>query len=297
MRTTQIFIASALLCTLPVAVHAQDKDKYTCDQFQFFGPTNSQGNTILLAHALNDSDFVVGELEDQSEYGFYSRSGASFKTFLFPGSSSTIASGVNNARKIVGSYFTVSSNVWHGFETVRGSPITIDYPGAAQTFPTGINNRDQIVGSYVPQSEPLTGFILSNGQFTTLSVEGDSETLPAAINDSGAVVGWWDTALYAYPFIYMDGSYTLPTAPPTAQLTLFTGINNKGEIAGYYLETDSAVSKGFIFVNGVYNIISIPNAESVKLGGINDHGDITGTIMTRAGDQPAFLGTGCHFRD
>jgi uncharacterized membrane protein len=297
MRAIQFFIVSALLCALCVAGHAQDEDKYTCDQFQFFGPTDSQGNTIPLAHSLNDSDLVVGELEDQSEYGFYSRAGISFNTFVVPGSSSTIASGVNNAGKIVGSYFTVSSNVWHGFENAAGRPITIDYPGAQQTFPTGINNQDQIVGSYVPQSEPVTGFVLSKGHFATLSVEGASETLPAAINDSSAVVGWWDTAVYAYPFIYIDGNYTLPTTPPTAQLTLFTGINNQGEIAGYYLETDSAVFKSFIFVNGIYNIVAIPNARWVRLGGINDHGDITGTIMTSAGEQPAFLGTGCRFRD
>jgi uncharacterized membrane protein len=297
MRAIQFFIAFALLGALSVTGHAQDEGKYTCGQFQFFGPTDSQDSTIPLAHALNDSDFVVGELEDQSEYGFYSRAGISFNTFLIPGSSSTIASGVNNAGKIVGQYFTVSSNVWHGFETAAGGPVTIDYPGAQQTFASGINNQDQIVGSYVPQSEPLTGFMLSKGQFTTLSVEGASETLPAAINDSGTVVGWWDTASYAYPFIYIDGNYTLPTVPSTAQLTLFTGINNLGEIAGYYLETDSAAFKSFIFVNGVYNMISVPNAKSVELGGINDRGDITGTIMTPAGDQPAFLGTDCHFQD
>lgn len=295
MRAIQIFIASALICTLPFALHAQDKDKYTCDQFQFFGPTDSQGDTIPLAHALNDSDFVVGELDHQSEYGFYSRAGISFNTFLVPGSSSTRAYGVNNAGKIVGSYFTVSSNEWHGFEIVRGSSITIDYPGAVQTFPAGINNRDQVVGSYVPQSGPLSGFILSNGQFTTLSVEGASETLPAAINVSGTVVGWWDAPSSAYPFIYLDGNYILPTTPPGAQLTLFTGINKRGEIVGHYLENDSAIFKGFIFVKGVYNSISVPNAKSVRLGGINDHGDITGTIMTGAGDQPAFLGTSCHF--
>jgi hypothetical protein len=295
MRAIQIFITCALLCALSVAGHAQEKHKYTCDQFQFFGPTDSQGDTIPLAHALNDSDFVVGELDQDREYGFYSRAGISFNTFLVPGSSSTRASGVNNAGKIVGSYFTVLSNVWHGFEIVRGSSITIDYPGAVQTFPTGMNDRDQIVGSYVPQSGPLSGFILSNGQFTTLSVEGASETLPAAINVSGTVVGWWDGPGYASPFIYLDGNYILPITPPGAQVTLFTGINKRGEIAGQYLENDSAIFKGFIFVNGIYNSISVPNAKSVKLGGINDHGDITGTIMTGAGDQPAFLGTSCHF--
>jgi uncharacterized membrane protein len=294
MRAIQIFITCALLCALSVAGHAQDKHKYTCDQFLFFGPTDSQGDTIPLAHALNDSDFVVGELDHQSEYGFYSQAGISFNTFLVPGSSSTRAFGVNNAGKIVGSYFTVLSNVWHGFVTVRGKPITIDYPGAVQTFPSGINNRDQIVGSYVPQSGSVTGFLFSNGQFTTLSVEGAAETLPAAINISGAVVGWWFGAAPPSPFIYLDGNYTLPIQPPGAQLTLFTGINNRGEIAGYYLN-DSAIFKGFIFVNGIYNSIFVPNAKSVKLGGINDHGDITGTIMTGGGDQPAFLGTSCHF--
>jgi hypothetical protein len=43
-------------------------------------------------------------------------------------------------------------------------------------------------------------------------------------------------------------------------------------------------------------IIAIPNTTNVVLGGINNRGDITGTLTTLSnGDQPGFLGTKCHF--
>jgi hypothetical protein len=299
MRPVQFFIALALVCTLPVASHAQGT--YTCAHFQFFGPTNIYGNTIPFAGALNDSDLIVGEfVYYQSEYGFYSQAGTTFQPFLVKGSSSADLSGVNNAGEAVGSYYisSGSSEGWHGFETASGStPTPINYPASEQTWATGINNQNQIVGYYVPKNEPVTGFTLSNGKYTTLQVEGASETLPTAVNDSGTIVGWWDSPFSSYPFIYIDGNYTLPAAPSTAGETFFTAINNQGQIAGNYLDADVIPTAfvGFVYVDGVYNIVSIPNAKWVELRGINNHGDITGTIMTEAGDQPAFLGTSCHF--
>jgi uncharacterized membrane protein len=299
MRHIQFVLALAVVCAFSLAGHAQST--YTCDHYQFFGPTNTVGDLIPYAFAVNDSDFVVGWFLDggQGEYGFYSQAGTSFHPFKVQGSSSTYLKSVSNAGEMVGWYFVPSDNEWHGFKTSAGGPpiTTVDYPGAVQTYAQGINDQGQIVGAYVLESGPQPGFLLSNGQFTTLSVEGASETFPRAINDSGTVVGSFSVPSYAYPFIYSDGNYTLPTAPPTAQLTLFTGINNQGQIAGYYvdLSVSPAVYVAFVYVDGIYNPISIPNATQLQLGGINDKGDITGTIMTPAGDQPAFLGTSCHF--
>jgi probable HAF family extracellular repeat protein len=79
-----------------------------------------------------------------------SRSG-SFTTIYVPGSTFTIAYGINNLGQIVG-YFGVPSpgnNIAHGFIYEGGNFTTIDDPDAKYfTVVSGINDQGQIVGSF-----------------------------------------------------------------------------------------------------------------------------------------------------
>ena len=64
----------------------------------------------------------------------------------FVGASNTIALGINNRGRIVGTYQT--STGIHGFTHYNGSYSTIAVPGALDTTPTGINRSGQVVGFY-----------------------------------------------------------------------------------------------------------------------------------------------------
>src|ERR1700726_3687474 len=85
------------------------------------------------------------------------------------------------------------------------------------TFPEDINDTGQITGFYYTapgQSSFQSGFLFSNGVFTTFSVPGAFDTNAAGINDAGQIVG---TATFPgqpgqFPtrgFLYSNGVFTV----------------------------------------------------------------------------------------
>jgi hypothetical protein len=71
------------------------------------------------------SGFVTLHLAGQTQDSY------TFTTIAYPGSSSTFASGIDVAGRIVGYY--VDGGVTHGFLQSNGSYSAIDYPGANWT--------------------------------------------------------------------------------------------------------------------------------------------------------------------
>jgi probable HAF family extracellular repeat protein len=71
-----------------------------------------------------------------------------------------------------------------------------------------------------------------------------------------------------------QGTYTQIDAP-TAFATECEGINNAGEIVGWYTHADGNVY-GFILRNGVFTTIERPDRTQTYLYGINDVGQIVG---------------------
>lgn len=131
--------------------------------------------------------------------------------FAVPGSTSTGATGINNAGQIVGSY-TDTTGRTHGFLDTNGAFITLDFPGSTSTQPTGINNLGQIVGFYSGGA-----FLYANGTFSNLPIPASSFPRPYSgtgqigINDSGQIVG---TTADDRGFLYANGQLTyLPILP------------------------------------------------------------------------------------
>jgi hypothetical protein len=73
-------------------------------------------------------------------------SGYTFTTFDVPGSTFTIAGGVNASGQVVGAY---GNGGTHGFLRSGGSYTTLDVPGSTFTNAFGINDSGQVVGGYV----------------------------------------------------------------------------------------------------------------------------------------------------
>ncbi|TMJ80734.1 MAG: hypothetical protein E6G76_26320 [Alphaproteobacteria bacterium] len=152
----------------------------------------------------------------------------------------TIASGINDAGQIVGQ-FRDASNRAHGFLLSGGSFITIDDPAAtgpgSGTFVQGINDARQIVGSYI-DARGSHGFLLSGGTFTTLNDPLATDgTQALGINDSGQIVGEYDDATGHHGFLHnlKDGTFTTLDVPGAFAGTTFAlGINDAGQIVGEY---------------------------------------------------------------
>lgn len=73
----------------------------------------------------------------------------------------TIATGINDAGDIVGSFSGPSNNYndFHGFALIQGQYVRIDVPGAAFSETFTINNHQDIVGAYADSSRKIHGYV------------------------------------------------------------------------------------------------------------------------------------------
>jgi probable HAF family extracellular repeat protein len=85
--------------------------------------------------------------------------------------------------------------------------------------------------------------------------------------------------------------------PLAAGFTAATGINNAGDIVGYFVDADRA-THGFIYLNGIYSAVDDPNAVGIPFAfavtqvfGINDNGDLVGNYVDAGGVFRGFLAT------
>jgi hypothetical protein len=147
--------------------------------------------------------------------------------------------------------------------TVSGQPVAINHPNAGTnsnqgTVPNGINNVGTIVGNYNDSNGISHGFIYNNGNFTTLDV-------PASFG--GVATG--------------------------AAATLATGINNSGEVVGFYGDILNGASYGFVYETegpdaGTYYTFSFPSSNYTYPLGINDQGTIVGYYVNANGIDEGF---------
>ena len=189
-----------------------------------------------------------------------------------PGSTSTIALGINNSGQIVGSYTDASGT--HGFLDTNNVFTTVPF------LPTGINNVGQIVGY---SSDGV--FLDTNGVVTDIALPnfgrpaGDLVTV-ARINDLGQIAGSYWQADIRQPvraFVYTNGALTfLPLVVGGDEETIVPkGINNAGQIL---VTTNIGFGSGYAYLyqNGSYTRIDGQNSPAVSLNN-------TGEIVTTAG--------------
>jgi uncharacterized membrane protein len=117
------------------------------------------------------------------------------------------------------------------------------------------------------------------------------ETSVEDLNNNGQIIGNYPDAKGTHGFIHLEntGLFTLPVDVPPATVLALRAINNGGQIAGDYVD-DRGNDRPFIAMGGTLNPLLIPNAPSVNVNGINDHGQIVGIIRS-AGKNHPFLGT------
>jgi len=167
--------------------------------------TPASGTVVNRLLGLNDFGKAVGFYQDAggAAHGYvYDTFAATFTPVSLPGAfnaTASTATGINNAGTVAGFY--VSGGIDHGFLDIGGSYMTVDDPNGTNTEILGLNNNGFAVGSYTDASGMRQGFVfdwLANS-FQTVSDPNASGT--AAFGISG---------------------------------TTATGINDQGDVVGYY---------------------------------------------------------------
>lgn len=172
---------------------------------------------------------------------------------------------------------------------------TVDVPAELGAFASayGINNAGVVVGNFVTVDGNLDGFLVQKGDFTDVAVPGvtsDSRGALNDVNDRGqAVGGFTDDSGDSHSFV-MDrhGEFAVLPDVPGAVLAEATGINNSGDIIGFYFDAGFA-PHGFIVRDGVYTTYDYPGSSRTLLTRINDRGQITGIRLDADGHRRGFV--------
>jgi probable HAF family extracellular repeat protein len=253
-----------------------------------FTPVNYPGATQTYLYGVNNSGQIVGQFGiDGSTQCCFVDTGGVFTTF----SGLTFVYGINDSGQVVGS----SSNSNSGVVDTGGLFTPVNYPGAAYSRLTGINDSGQVVGegnffqqcgAGAYQAETYQGFVETGGVYTPTNYPGAAETYVSGINDRGQIVGAGNffsdacsqgSSSSSQSFVETGGVYT-PINYPGAIQTFASGINDRGQVVGYFVDSSGA-EHGFVETGGVYTPINYPGSPATNPEGINANGEIVGSYL------------------
>lgn len=181
---------------------------------------------------------------------------------------------------------------WAGVAAAQTGLVQIDVPGSLSTTATGINNLNQIVGWYITLNSSGTGFEESGGTFMNLNINvpAGSYSQPLAINDTGSIVGVFGGSSGPEGFLLNGARYSAITGPAGSIQSEATGIDNGGDIAGWYINA-SSVTQGFLLngSTGTYSTIAVPGATATEITGINSAGGLVAGIADLSTGESGFL--------
>jgi PEP-CTERM motif len=225
-------------------------------------------STNAMALGVNSAGSVVGA--DGAGNAFIAVGGGSPVSFLPGSSTAATAFGINDNGAIAGQM--TLGGAMPGFVLNGDSLITVNAPSGANVVNAqGINNNGLVVGFYLGtdgQAHGFTGNIGSavGGVLTgTALADPTIPTIPGepgatfmfsqmlGVNDNGIAVGYYQdstTSQHGYLYNTMTGKYSFLDDPDAAfnngvEFTQITGINNSGEITGFYSDANG-VFHGFV---------------------------------------------------
>ena len=225
------------------------------------------------ANAINTSSQVVGT--NGSAAFTLNGISSSNKPLPLPPVNATTTSeaafGINDSGIIVGQYTDSSSGTTPGFVDVNGAyttlvpfPVVLNTPLVVNA--QGINNNGLVVGFYAQNNagNDQHGFLYdtATNAYTLLPDPSTAQTANdnlfltqfLGINDTGEAVGYYQTkdtnSQYGFLFNTLTNAYTYlddPAAVPfnSAQITQITGIDNAGDIAGFFVNA-AGTQQGFL---------------------------------------------------
>jgi uncharacterized membrane protein len=233
-----------------------------------------------------------------------------------PDPRATVYSGINNRRQLVGGYYVAGVTPdARGFypDDAHRAVVTdrkarrhrsVDVPGALITLAYALNDRTQVVGQYidegaVPDAQgrlpagSVHGFLWHRDEFATIDVPGAPLTQPLGINNRGEIVGadmeadvdpddpyaYYDTGRLR-GFVLRHGEFT-PVDFPGGQGTKVSGINDHGQMVGYY-DTPEA-RRGFVLKGGRFTEIDPPGSLTTLPSGIDKRGRVVGAYLDANG--------------
>jgi probable HAF family extracellular repeat protein len=114
------------------------------------------------------------------------------------------------------------------------------------------------------------------------------------INTSGQIVGTYSLGPHKdYGFLYSGGTYATLIDPASAQETFAEGINDGGQVVGFYLDASGTRRHGFLYNGTAYATIDDSfGINGTTAEGINNAGQIVGFFLDSTRKSHGFLFSG-----
>lgn len=203
------------------------------------------------AYGVNNAGQTIGYSNNwySCECTAFVGSGGNYTPIGYAGAQNTVPTGINDLGTIVG-FFVGGDGQTHGFVDQGGVYSQFDVPGASGTSLYGINDEGAMVGQYDPAGGGgWVSFVDENGVLTTLP----GLSIANGINDEGVIVGSIGCCASQQAVVYENGVYTTLAMPGSAIRSGATGINDAGQIVGFYATSDDPY--------GVHGFVDTPIPE------------------------------------
>jgi len=173
-----------------------------------------------------------------------------------------------------------------------------NFPGSVQTQVVGINNHGTTVGFYVDAAGANIGFVRRSGVFTSVinpatPAQGGVNQL-LGLNDEAMAVGFYNDAggaSHGYTYNLNTKVFSPVTLPVAADSVTATGINDLGDISGFY--SVGHVTNGFVLEgHHGFRKIQLGAGTSTQALGINQLGMVVGSFVDGAGTMHGFVWSG-----
>jgi YVTN family beta-propeller protein len=254
-----------------------------------FEAIDPPGSVFTHAIDINDAGTIVGfwEATNGSFHGFTRSHSGLYATTDFPGSVDSQFTGINSQGILVGDYDLGVLTNSVGFTDAHGVFTSFEDPAAApmQTAAFGINSENFISGFFDDPAGNEHSFVRTpNAQFTDFDFPGGDFTDAYKTNDLGKLVGQYATNFPSHGFV-LSGATTLNGAPspcqffsfdyPNSQASGLRGINNLGQVAGFFRLRGNPARHGFL-------------ATATTVGSGNPHNSCTQTASFAGRSGPNF---------
>ena len=171
-----------------------------------------------------------------------------------------------------------------------------------RTIPSGINSYAKVTGTYLDvtnvqgQTPIWRGFTYEAGSYKQIDYPYPfGGTSPSGIDDSGRLVGAYvDQNGDTHGFLYSGGVFKTIDYPGSGA-TAVLGINNNGDLTGWFIDPDSFKERGFVYRGGKFTSIDYPDANGTAGCGINKSGQVVGTYYDSEDNSHGFLYSGGAF--
>src|SRR5437867_3347127 len=208
-----------------------------------------------------------------------------FRTIQVPGAKRTIASGIDDAARIVGTFDDSAGT--HGFLLENDRFTRLDFPGAAWTAALGIGAHGEIVGTYRMTGEPpvnFHGFLRSAaGQFRHVDSPPHKNTIAQRILPDGTILGCRHGDDFGAS---MRGAVLTPRnyRETTANASMHNGATpDLRRIVGLYNYAPADRSAAYVIDDGKLIPLVVPGSTATSAWDVNPAGEVVGSYRDSVG--------------